>query len=88
MFILPTDLDEEGVTGATDRVRGFVSARGGEIHSVDLWGRRRLSYPIDRRSEGAYHVARFSMAPDQTADLDRILRLNEQILRHIIISVD
>jgi small subunit ribosomal protein S6 len=88
MFILPSDLDEEGMTGATDRVRTFVTARGGEIHSVDLWGRRRLAYPIDRRVDGAYHVARFRMAPDQTLDLDRVLRLNEQILRHIIISVD
>jgi len=88
MLILPTDLDDEAVNGATERVRNFVSTRGGEVHSFDLWGRRRLAYPVDRHFDGAYHVARFSMAPEQTVELDRALRLNEQIIRHMIISIE
>jgi len=88
MLILATDLDEEAATAATTRVRNYVTTRGGEVHSFDLWGRRRLAYPIGRRSDGMYHVARISLPPDQTIELDRALRLNEQILRHIIISVD
>ena len=88
MVILPTDLDDEAVVTATDRVCGYVTSRGGEIHSFDLWGRRRLAYPVDRHTDGAYHVARFAMAPDQALELDRVLKLNEQVIRHMIISLE
>lgn len=88
MFILPPGLEEEAATAATERVRSQVSTRGGDVHSVDFWGRRRLAYPIQRYHEGAYHIARFSLSPEQSVDLDRTLRLNEQILRHMIVSID
>jgi small subunit ribosomal protein S6 len=88
MFILPPDLDAEGAEAATERIRGLVAARGGEVHKLDFWGRRRLAYPIERRHEGAYHIARFSLSPEQTVDLDHSLKLNEQVLRHLIVSID
>lgn len=53
-----------------------------------MWGRRRLAYPIKRYAEGTYHVARLTLGRDQAQDLDRSLRLNEQILRHLIVRVD
>jgi small subunit ribosomal protein S6 len=88
MIILPPNLEEEVAAGATERVRGYVTSRGGEVHSLELWGRRRLAFPIQRYREGIYHVGRFSLAPEQAVELDRSLRLNEQILRHLIVSVD
>ena len=88
LIILPPDLEEEAASGATERVRGYVTARGGEVHSLDPWGRRRLAYPIKRYREGVYHVGRFSLDPEQALDLDRSLRLNEQVLRHLIVRLD
>ncbi len=88
LFILPPDLEDEAASGATERVRSYVASRGGEIKSLEPWGRRRLAFPIERYHEGAYHIARFSLSPEQAVDLDRSLRLNEQIIRHMIVRID
>jgi len=88
MLILPPDLDEEGANTTTERIRGYVTSRGGDVRSLELWGRRRLSFPLKRYREGVYHIAHFSLAPEQALDLDRSLRLNEQVLRHLIVRAD
>jgi len=88
MFILPSDLEEEAVAATTERVRGFVTSRGGEIRDMEVWGRRRLAYPIKRRHDGIFHLAHFTLDPELTVELERALRLNEQILRHLIIRTD
>jgi small subunit ribosomal protein S6 len=88
MFIVPASLDEETATATQERVRTYVSSRGGEIHSLEPWGRRRLAFPIQRHHDGVYHIARISLSPEQTIDLERALRLNEQVLRHLIVRVD
>jgi len=88
MFILPSELEEDAVTAATDRVRSYVTTAGGEVHSIDVWGRRRLAYPIERRGEGVYHLAKFKLEPEHAVELDRNLRLNEQVLRHLIVCLD
>jgi len=88
MFILPATLDEETATATTERVRGYISSRGGEVHSLEPWGRRRLAYPIERHPDGIYHIARISLSAEQTIDVDRALKLNEQVLRHLIVRLD
>ncbi len=88
MFILPPELEEEAANNATERVRSYVTAAGGTVHSIDVWGRRRLAYPIERHSEGVYHLARFALEPEHAVELDRNLRLNEQVLRHLIVCLD
>jgi small subunit ribosomal protein S6 len=88
MFILPPDLEEEAAKGTTETVRNYVASRGGEIKSLEPWGRRRLAFPIERYHEGVYHIARFSMSPEHALDLDRSLRLNEQVIRHMIVRVE
>jgi small subunit ribosomal protein S6 len=88
LFILPTNLDEEAATGTTERVRSYVTSRGGEVMSLEPWGRRRLAFPIMRNRDGMYHIARIALGPEQTVDLDRALRLNEQVLRHMIVKLD
>jgi small subunit ribosomal protein S6 len=87
MFILPTGLDEEVISATTERVRTFVTSRGGDIQRFEIWGRRRLAYPIERHLDGVYHIAQFTMDPQQADELDRNLRLNEQVLRHLIVRV-
>jgi small subunit ribosomal protein S6 len=88
MFILPSDLEEEVAAATTERVRSLVTSRGGEIRDMEVWGRRRLAYPINRRHDGIYHLGHFTLNPDLTVEIDRALRLNEQILRHLIIRKD
>ena len=88
MFVLAPDLEEEAVATTTERVRTYVTARGGEVRSLEPWGRRRLAYPIQHYHEGHYHIAHFSLGPDHALELDRNLKLNEQVIRHMIIRVN
>ena len=88
MFILAPDLEEEAVSTATERVRTYVTSRGGEVRTLEPWGRRRLAYPIERYHEGNYHLAHFTLDPEQALELDRSLKLNEQVIRHMIIRLD
>ncbi len=88
MFIFAPDLEEDAVSTATERVRTYVTSRGGEVQSLEPWGRRRLAYPIQRYHEGNYHLAHFTLDPEQALELDRSLKLNEQVIRHMIIRLD
>jgi len=88
MYLLGPELPEDELTAATERVSSLITNRGGEITKVDTWGRRRLAYPIRRHLDGYYTVLRFNLEPNLTAELDRSLRLNEQVLRHIIVHAE
>jgi small subunit ribosomal protein S6 len=65
-----------------------VAASGGQVTQVDLWGRRRLAYPIRKQSEGQYILMQTQMTPSAMREIERNLRLNEQILRFQIIRTD
>jgi len=88
MFVLTPDLQEDGVTAATERVNGMITNRGGEITKVDTWGRRRLAYPIRHHLDGFYTVMRFKFEPNLTEELDRNLRLTEPVMRHLIVHAE
>jgi len=88
MFVLTPDLQEDGVTAATERVNGMITNRGGEITKVDTWGRRRLAYPIRHHLDGFYTVMRFKLEANLTEELDRNLRLTEQVMRHLIVHAE
>jgi small subunit ribosomal protein S6 len=88
MYLLSPELPEDEMTAATERVSSLITNRGGEITKADTWGRRRLAYPIRRHMDGYYTVLRFNFEPGQTVDLDRNLRLTEQVLRHIIVHAE
>jgi small subunit ribosomal protein S6 len=88
MYLLSPELPEDEMTAATERVSSLITNRGGEITKADTWGRRRLAYPIRRHLDGYYTVLRFNFEPDQTVELERNLRLTEQVLRHIIVHAE
>lgn len=82
------DLGEDGVTGEIDRLNGAISTRGGEVTDTNIWGRRRLAYFIDGHSEGVYCVMQVTMDPPRASDLDNSLRINENLLRHLMVRKD
>ncbi len=88
MLVLDPTLDDEGQQAATERVGAFVTSRGGELLSQESMGRRRLAYPIKRHRDGIYTVSRFKMAPTAADELERNLKLNEQVIRHLLIRTD
>ncbi|MCL2849039.1 MAG: 30S ribosomal protein S6 [Micrococcales bacterium] len=86
MIILDPDTEERAVAPALDKYLSVVTAQGGSIDNIDIWGRRRLAYDIRvtpgvYKSEGIYAVVRFAATPATTAELDRQLGLNEAVLR-------
>ncbi len=82
MLILPAEADEALVGTATDRIQKVVETHSGQVLGVDRWGRRRLAYEIDRRSEGYYVVVRFAAEPAAQGELDRTLTLADEVLRY------
>ena len=88
MFVLAPDLQEDGVTTATERVSSLITNRGGEITKVDTWGRRRMAYPIRHQLDGYYTVMRFRLEANLTDEVDRNLRLNEAVMRHLIVRAE
>jgi small subunit ribosomal protein S6 len=85
MCVLNPELDEAGLEAQTERLRTAIIGRGGEVVSVDPWGRRRMAYEVKNFRDGFYVVTRFKLAPEEAEVLDRNLRLNESVLRHLIV---
>ena len=81
MIILNPDLEERTVAPALEQFLGVVRDGGGTVEKVDIWGRRRLSYEIDKRWEGIYAVVDLQAEPAVVKELDRQLNLSESVLR-------
>ncbi len=87
-FIVRPNIDEEGVTAVVDKVSQYVQAVDGEVTSVDVWGRRTLAYPIDNQREGTYVVVRTKMPSSAPIEVERNLKLSEEVIRYLLVKVD
>ncbi len=81
MIILDPNLEERSVQPSLDQFLTVVTGDGGKIAKVDIWGKRRLAYQIDKKPEGIYAVLDLTAEPDTVRELDRQLNLNEAVLR-------
>ena len=88
MVILDPSLDERTVAPSLDTYLNVVRQDGGEVESVDVWGKRRLAYEIDKNAEGIYAVIDLKAEPATVKELDRQLTLNESVLRTKVIRPD
>jgi small subunit ribosomal protein S6 len=88
MVILDPEVDERAVGASLDQYLATVKETGGTVEKVDVWGRRRLAYPIKKRTDGVYAVIDFTATPDAAKELDRQLGLNESVLRSKLIRPD
>ena len=81
MLILDPEIEEKTVAPSLDKYLTVVTTGGGTVDKIDIWGRRRLAYPILKKSEGIYAVVDMTTTPDVAQELDRQLGLNEAVLR-------
>jgi small subunit ribosomal protein S6 len=88
MAVLSPELDEAGIEAQHERLRTLITARGGEIVSIEPWGRRRLAYQVGSFREGNFAVIRFRMPPGESDALERGLRLAESVIRHLIVQLE
>jgi small subunit ribosomal protein S6 len=87
MVILDPEADEAAVNGIADRITGILSERGGEVTSVDRWGRRKLAFEIEKKAEGYYLVVAFSAESDALDELDRVLSLADEVIRFKVVRL-
>jgi small subunit ribosomal protein S6 len=88
MIILDPSLEERTVQPSLDQFLKVVTTAGGSVDKVDVWGKRRLAYDIDKKSEGIYTVVDLVAEPDTVKELDRQLNLNEAVMRTKILRPD
>ena len=88
MIIVNPDVDDRQVNGLIEKPLEAFKSSGGTVENLDVWGRRRLAYDIQKKSEGIYAVLDVTAEPDVVKELDRQYTLNEQIMRTKVIRPD
>ena len=87
MIIFDAGLEEEDIRAVTDRATATLQARGGTVVRVDRWGKRRFAYELKHRSEGYYVLVEATAEADAMAEMDRLLSLADQVVRHKVIRL-
>ena len=85
VYILDPALEEEAVTAKLDTFHQLAIAKGGEVSAVDLWGNRQLAYPVLKQGTGFYAVAQFMAAAEALPEFERLLKLDGEVLRYLLI---
>ena len=86
VYIFNSALTEEQIEEKLDRYHGLVAGDGkGEVKVIDRWGRRQLAYPIRKQTAGHYVVAQFRTDPESLPEFERVLKLDEDLLRYLIV---
>ena len=85
VFIVNATLSEEAIKALVEKFTNLISANG-EITKVEEWGKRRMAYAIDDMPEGYYTLVEFDAQPDFPAELDRIYKITDGIIRSIIVA--
>jgi small subunit ribosomal protein S6 len=88
MIILDPEIEERTVAPSLDKYLTVIKNDGGTVDKVDIWGRRRLAYDIQKKSEGIYAVVDFTATSATAQELDRQLGLNEVVLRTKVLRAD
>ncbi len=87
MFILDPILESDKKEAAIETVKEII-ASAGEVSKVNVWGVKKLAYPIRKKNEGYYVVMEFTASPELPKELDRRLKISDSFMRHLIINKD
>ena len=88
VYVVSPELAEDDVNELHERIAEIIGQLGGTVDNTDNWGRRRLAYEIARHREGTYVIELITGPGDMVTELDRRLRVMEQLLRHLVVRVD
>jgi small subunit ribosomal protein S6 len=87
MVILDAGLEEDAIRSTVDRATQVIASRGGTIDKVERWGKRRFAYEVHHRSEGYYVLIETTAEPAAVAEVDRMLKLADEVIRHKVIRL-
>ena len=88
VYIVRPTVDEQGLVALNERVYKFIANNGGAITRREDWGKRRLAYPIAKFTEGFYSVLQLNLPPTAVREIERSLKLTEEVLRYLVVRVD
>ena len=88
VVIAAPQLDDEALSTLTQRISGWITGANGAVGETNVWGRRNLLYPIKKQTEGIYVQFNFQLTPSASRELERNLRLDEKVIRHLVIRLD
>ncbi len=88
MFIISAQLSDEARQKALDRVTESIQSRGGEIHKIHEWGRRKLAYTIEKRRDGYYYLVYFSLGTKHVKEIWHDYHLNEDLIRFLTLKTE
>ncbi|MDR9756639.1 MAG: 30S ribosomal protein S6 [Thermoanaerobacterales bacterium] len=88
LFILKPDLEEEAITAAIERLTELIQNNKGTVEQVNRWGKKRLAYEIQDYREGYYTLVLFQGEPETAKELDWVMRLSDEVIRHVIVRRD
>ncbi|MZQ82694.1 30S ribosomal protein S6 [Paenibacillus sp. 5J-6] len=84
MYIIRTDIEQEVVQSTVEKFQGIITNGGGEVSKHDLMGKRRLAYEINKFRDGHYVLVHFNAEPAVVTELDRVLKITDEVIRHLI----
>ena len=87
-IVLSPEASEEQTKAVLDRVSQVVQTNGGTVVKVNAWGRRHMAYPIERHRDGLYYFLDLSLTPQSVLEIDRNLKVSEEVIRHLIVKRD
>lgn len=85
MFVIRPDLDEEATEKAIEKFTNLIQEQGGQVEGLDKWGKRRLAYDIEGYNEGYYVVVDFKAPGGTVTELNRVMRISDEVIRHIVV---
>lgn len=88
LYVITPELEEEATKAIIEKFSGIIATNGGVIEGVDEWGKRRLAYPIDYKTEGYYVLVNFEAEGELPKELERNFNNDENILRFIVVRKD
>jgi len=87
MIIFEASLEEDDIRAGIDRATELITSKGGHAVRVDRWGKRRFAYELQHRTEGYYVLIEVSAPPEAMAELDRMLHLADEVIRHKVVRL-
>ena len=83
LLLLDPELAEDKQADVVARLRDLIEKGGGTFERHDVWGRRKLAYPIDKKEGGIYHLLSFASSPETLDELSRVLKIDDDVMRHM-----
>ncbi len=86
VMVIVKPAEEEATNAVVEKIEALIARVGGTVEKVDRWGKRRLAYPVKKFTDGFYVLINFEAVPAEIKEIDRVMKINDEILRHLIVK--